>query len=267
MSYPRRKLDLNLLILERRSCEAMEYAARLRDPSWDFRRFEALHFGTMEHPEMTDEYDAFRVLSQAEEYLDELDRQIPFLLPLERGQHYAWELFVELPRVGGSRSTRQLWNRLARAMSDVALPMETDDFIEQYSECLQELLSEATDMGDRFYLADLDYGGWNGGIISKDFLVDGLEMLAAKLKSPVYDRGRRDDAEEASEVSEETDAEAPEVASENADAEAPEAASEEADAEAPEVASEEADAEAPGEASEGETPKGTKEAESKVLFE
>ncbi|MDO4318513.1 MAG: hypothetical protein Q4C48_09960 [Lachnospiraceae bacterium] len=199
MSYPRRKLDLNLLILERRSCEAMEYAARLRDPNWDFRRFEALHFGTMEHPEMTDEYDAFRVLSQAEEYLDELDRQIPFLLPLERGQHYAWELFVELPRVGGSRSTRQLWNRLARAMSDVALPMETDEFIERYSERLQELLSEATDMGDRFYLADLDYGGWNGGIISKDFLVDGLEMLAAKLKSPVYDRGRKDETEKAPE--------------------------------------------------------------------
>lgn len=201
MSYPRRKLDLNLLILERRSCEAMEYAAKQKNPNWDFKYFEALHFGTMENPEMTEEYDAFRVLSQAEAYLDELDRQIPFLLPLERGQHYAWELFVELPRVGGSRSTRQLWNRLARAMSDVALPLETDEFIEQYSAFLQELLAGATDMGDRFYLADLDYGGWNGGIISKDFLVDGLEMLATKLKSPVYDRSRKEPPEDVSEPS------------------------------------------------------------------
>ena len=166
----------------------MEYAAKRKNPAWDFGKFEALHFGTMEHPEFSEEYDAFRVLSQAEEYLDELDRQIPFLLPLERGQHYAWELFVELPRVGGSRSTRQFWNRLARAMSDVALPMETDEFVASYSDCLQQLLSNATDMGDRFYLADLDYGGWNGGIVSKDFLVDGLEILAAKLKSPVFDR-------------------------------------------------------------------------------
>lgn len=244
MSYPRRKLDLNLLILERRSCEAMEYAAKLRDPSWDFRHFEALHFGTMEHPEMTDEYDAFRVLSQAEEYLDELDRQIPFLLPLERGQHYAWELFVELPRVGGSRSTRQLWNRLARAMSDVALPMETDDFIERYGERLQELLSGATDMGDRFYLADLDYGGWNGGIISKDFLVEGLEMLAAKLKSPVYDRSRKDEAEELPEPSEEKGAEAPEAAQEAADKTVSEP-SEEKGAEAPEAAQGAADKSVP----------------------
>ncbi len=238
MSYPRRKLDLNLLILERRSCEAMEYAAKQKNPDWDFQYFEALHFGTMENPEMTEEYDAFRVLSQAEAYLDELDRQIPFLLPLERGQHYAWELFVELPRVGGSRSTRQLWNRLARAMSDIALPLETDEFIEQYGELLQGLLAGATDMGDRFYLADLDYGGWNGGIISKDFLVDGLEMLATKLKSPVYDRSRKEPPEAVSEPSEEE--QASESASEpSGEEQTPESASEPSEEEqAPESASE-----------------------------
>lgn len=192
MSYPRKKLDLNMLILERRSCEAMEYAAKLKNPKWSFERFEALHFGIVDDPEAGDEYDTYRVLSQAEEYLDELDRQIPFLHPLERGTHYAWELFIELPRVGSSRSTRQLWNRLARAMSEIELPVDTDEFVDQYGELLQGLLKGATDMGDRFYLAELDYGGWDGGIISKDFLIEGLQMLVAKLKSPVHDRSAKE---------------------------------------------------------------------------
>ncbi len=207
MSYPRKRLDLNMLILERRSCEAMEYAAKQKNPKWSFERFEALHFGIVDDSEAGEEYDAYRVLSQAEPYLDELDKQIPFLHPLERGTHYVWELFLELPRVGSSRSTRQLWNRLARAMSGIELPIETDEFIDRYGELLQGLLKDATDMGDRFYLAELDYGGWDGGIISKDFLIEGLQMLVAKLKSPVLDRpvkGENDAAAEAAATTEET---------------------------------------------------------------
>ena len=211
MSYPRRKLDMDLLILEKASCDRMTAVQKEKDPTWDFNRFEALHYGSLDGP-AEPKYDSYTVLSDAEEELNKLDAERPFLLPLERGTHYVWELFSELPRVGSSKSTRQFWNRLSRAMSDIPLPMEEDAFIEAFTQASLPLLSGATDMGDRFYLSDLDYGGWSGGIVSKDFLIDGLEMLVKKLSGPLCEcsgekKKRRDildDSEEDSdEVSEE----------------------------------------------------------------
>ena len=187
MSYPRRKLDMDLLILEKASCDRMTAVQKEKDPTWDFNRFEALHYGSLDGP-IEPKYDSYTVLSDAEEELNQLDAERPFLLPLERGTHYVWELFSELPRVGSSKSTRQFWNRLSRAMSDLPLPMEEDAFIDAFTQASLPLLSGATDMGDRFYLSDLDYGGWSGGIVSKDFLIDGLEMLVKKLNGPLCER-------------------------------------------------------------------------------
>ena len=51
-------------------------------------------------------------------------------------------------------------------------------------------------MGDRFYLPSMDYGGWNGGIVTKDFLIDGLKMLAVKLEGPARESRRRKKEEE-----------------------------------------------------------------------
>lgn len=186
MSYPRRKTDLCLLILEQQSCEAMEYAAKQQDPTWDFKIFEGIHFGYLSKNDYGEQYDAFAVMKAAETYLDELDRQRPYLVPLERGTHYAWELFVEPPRKGESNSTRMIWNQLARGMSRLELPMTQDEFIDRYSEVLQGLLKDSVDMGDRFYVPALDLGGWSGGIISKDFLVEGLKILVTKLEGPYF---------------------------------------------------------------------------------
>ena len=187
MSYPRRKMDMDLLILEKASCDRMTEVQKKKDPTWDFDRFEALHYGSLDEPAES-RYDSYTVLSDASEELDKLDEERPFLLPLERGTHYVWELFQELPRVGSSKSTRQFWNRLARAMSDIPLPLEEDEFIDAFTKASLPLLKDATDLGDRFYLSGLDYGGWSGGIVSKDFLVDGLQMLVKKLSGPLCDR-------------------------------------------------------------------------------
>ena len=175
---------MDLLILERESCERMTKVQKLKNPAWDFNRFEALHYGSLN--ENTDPcYDSYTVLSDAAEELNSLDEERPFLLPLERGTHYVWELFQELPKVGSSKSTRQFWNRLSRAMSDLELPMEEDAFIDAFTNASMPLLKNATDLGDRFYISELDYGGWSGGIVSKDFLVDGLKMLVQKLNGPL----------------------------------------------------------------------------------
>ena len=53
--------------------------------------------------------------------------------------------------------------------------------MEEFEKASLALLDRAVDLGDRFYLTDLDYGGWNGGFVTKDFLIEGLRMLAAKL--------------------------------------------------------------------------------------
>ncbi|MBO4669420.1 MAG: hypothetical protein J5648_05535 [Lachnospiraceae bacterium] len=240
MSYPRRKLDMDLLILEKASCDRMTAVQKEKDPTWDFNRFEALHYGSLDGP-IEPKYDSYTVLSDAEEELNKLDAERPFLLPLERGTHYVWELFSELPRVGSSKSTRQFWNRLSRAMSDLPLPMEEDAFIDAFTQASLPLLSGATDMGDRFYLSELDYGGWSGGIVSKDFLIDGLEMLVKKLSGPLCERygGKKkrkdileDDLEEyaeetAEESSEESAGEDSEKSPEENSEENPEAGSQE----------------------------------------
>lgn len=185
MSYPRASLDLNMLILEKRSCEAMAYASRRKDPTWKFATFEALHFGNLKQDPVEERYTVSQVLGLAEPYFEELDKKVPVCLPMEKGTHYLWELFGELPRGGESMSTRQFWNRLSRALSEHKLPMTVDEFVAAYSEAAQKLLSKATDMGDRFYLSELDFGGWSGGIVSKDFLVLGMDMIAQKLNGPL----------------------------------------------------------------------------------
>lgn len=229
MSYPRRKLDMDLLILERESCERMTAVQKKKNPAWDFDRFEALHYGSLDEP-IEPCYDSYTVLSEASEELNKLDGERPFLLPLERGTHYAWELFVELPRIGSSKSTRQFWNRLSRAMSDLTLPMEEDEFIDAFTKASLPLLEDSTDLGDRFYISKLDFGGWSGGIVSKDFLVDGLQMLVKKLSGPLCARSgeakkRKDileddpaeDTEESVDSTIETEGPALEKGSENAE--------------------------------------------------
>ncbi len=201
MSYPRGRLDLNLLILEKKACEAMVYASRKKDPTWKFSTFEAIHFGALKPDEIEERYSISQVLGLAERYFEELDKRIPFCLPMEEGTHYLWELFAEIPKVGESASTRQFWNRLARALSDRELPMTVDEFVAAYSEAAQKLLSKATDMGDRFYLSELDFGGWSGGIVSKDFLVEGMDKIARKLDGPLLAVQKKEKAEEPSDES------------------------------------------------------------------
>lgn len=197
MSFPRKKLDMSLLILEERSCQVIAACARRFHPDWSFDRFEAIQCNATDPvPEDGNRYEASYIFHIAGPALDELDREVPFLFPLERGTHYLWELFTELPRSGGSRSSRQFWNRLSRAMSWIEMPITTDELVARFEEASLALLQGAIDMGDRFYLPSMDYGGWNGGIVTKDFLIDGLKMLAVKLEGPARESRRRKKEEE-----------------------------------------------------------------------
>ena len=197
MSFPRKKLDMGLLILEERSCEVIETCAKKFYPDWDFNRFEAIQCNAADaSPEDGNRYDASYIFHIAGPALDALDREVPFLLPLERGKHYLWELFTELPKSGGSRSSRQFWNRLSRAMSGIELPITTDELVEDFEQASLALLDRAVDLGDRFYLTELDYGGWNGGFVTKDFLIEGLRMLAAKLDATAGDRKKEKNPDE-----------------------------------------------------------------------
>lgn len=217
MSFPRKKLDMSLLILEERSCEVIEACARKFDPAWDFNRFEAIQCNAAD-PEPADgnRYDASYIFHIAGPALDMLDREVPFLFPLERGTHYLWELFTELPRSGGSRSSRQFWNRLARAMSPIELPITAEDLVAHFEEAALTLLEGAVDLGDRFYIPNMDFGGWNGGIVSKDFLIEGLKMLAAKLDGPVREKRKvkhtTDEAEPGAKASGDGDADSAKAA-------------------------------------------------------
>lgn len=202
MSFPRKKLDMSLLILEERSCAVIEACAKTFHPDWDFNRFEAIQCNAAD-PEPSDgnRYDASYIFHIAGPSLDMLDREVPFLFPLERGTHYLWELFTELPKSGGSRSSRQFWNKLSRAMSMIEMPITTDELVSYFEQASLSLLTGAVDLGDRFYIAGMDYGGWNGGIVTKDFLIEGLRMLATKLD------GLRKDKRSKSKKREETDGE------------------------------------------------------------
>ncbi|MBQ6660787.1 MAG: hypothetical protein IJM57_05075 [Lachnospiraceae bacterium] len=180
---------MSLLILEERSCAVIERCAKKFYPDWDFNRFEAIQCNAADaEPADGGRYDASYIFHIAGPALDALDAEVPFLFPLERGTHYLWELFTELPKSGGSRSSRQFWNRLSRAMSSIEMPITQDELIEYFEQASLALLERSVDLGDRFYIQELDYGGWNGGIVTKDFLIEGLKMLAAKLKGPGGER-------------------------------------------------------------------------------
>ena len=234
MSFPRKKLDMSLLILEERSCQVIAACARRFHPDWSFDRFEAIQCNATDPvPEDGNRYEASYIFHIAGPALDELDREVPFLFPLERGTHYLWELFTELPRSGGSRSSRQFWNRLSRAMSWIEMPITTDELVARFEEASLALLQGAIDMGDRFYLPSMDYGGWNGGIVTKDFLIDGLKMLAVKLEGPAREsRRRKKEEEEAAAKAAEEAAKAAAEAGAKAAAEAEVAAIAEAEARA-----------------------------------
>ncbi|MBQ2031410.1 MAG: hypothetical protein II483_04285 [Lachnospiraceae bacterium] len=225
---------MSLLILEERSCQVIAACARRFHPDWSFDRFEAIQCNATDPvPEDGNRYEASYIFHIAGPALDELDREVPFLFPLERGTHYLWELFTELPRSGGSRSSRQFWNRLSRAMSWIEMPITTDELVARFEEASLALLQGAIDMGDRFYLPSMDYGGWNGGIVTKDFLIDGLKMLAVKLEGPAREsRRRKKEEEEAAAKAAEEAAKAAAEAEAKAAAEAEVAAIAEAEARA-----------------------------------
>ncbi|MCR5375875.1 MAG: hypothetical protein K6E71_03920 [Lachnospiraceae bacterium] len=225
---------MSLLILEERSCQVIAACARRFHPDWSFDRFEAIQCNAADPvPEDGNRYEASYIFHIAGPALDELDREVPFLFPLERGTHYLWELFTELPRSGGSRSSRQFWNRLSRAMSWIEMPITTDELVARFEEASLALLQGAIDMGDRFYLPSMDYGGWNGGIVTKDFLIDGLKMLAVKLEGPAREsRRRKKEEEEAAAKAAEEAAKAAAEAEAKAAAEAEVAAIAEAEARA-----------------------------------
>lgn len=209
MSFPRKKLDMSLLILEERSCQVITACARMFHPDWNFEHFEAIQCNAADpDPADGNRYDASYIFHIAGPSLDMLDREVPFLFPLERGTHYLWELFNNLPRSGGSRSSRLFWNRLSRAMSWIALPITEDELVEHFTNASLQILANSVDMGDRFYIPEMDFGGWNGGIVTKDFLIEGLQMLAAKLEGPARESKRRKKAGEEAEAAAETAAEA-----------------------------------------------------------
>ncbi|MBO4627342.1 MAG: hypothetical protein J5645_05165 [Lachnospiraceae bacterium] len=234
---------MSLLILEERSCQVITACARMFHPDWSFERFEAIQCNATDpDPADGNRYDASYIFHIAGPSLDMLDREVPFLFPLERGTHYLWELFNNLPRSGGSRSSRQFWNCLSRAMSWIALPITEDELVEHFTNASLQLLANSVDMGDRFYIPEMDYGGWNGGIVTKDFLIEGLKMLAAKLEGPARESKRRRKAEEEAEAAVAAEAEALAEAEE-----AKEEAAEDSEAESaekPEEKSEEASDEA-----------------------
>ena len=117
-----------------------------------------------------------------EQALSELDITMPFLKFQEKGQHYAYELFLTEPEYWGTRGAPLLWAYMARQFTYDKLPMEEQLFVQKYKGILDEFKIPFGKEDEYIYIERFAAGGMSSGIISSVFVKDALELLCSRIK-------------------------------------------------------------------------------------
>ena len=110
-----------------------------------------------------------------------LDETMPFLKCGEKGQHYAYELFLSPPPHWASRGAPFFWTYVARQFTYDKLPMDEVEFVEKYKKIVIEL-NIPYGRDEYVYIDKFAAGGMSSGMVGGVFVKDALDVLRLRLK-------------------------------------------------------------------------------------
>ena len=110
-----------------------------------------------------------------------LDETMPFLKFGEKGQHYAYELFLSPPPHWGSRGAPFFWTYTARQFTYDKLPMDEADFVEKYRKVVNKL-NIPYGRDEYIYIDKFAAGGMSSGMIGGIFVEEALDVLCRRLR-------------------------------------------------------------------------------------
>ncbi len=175
MPVPYEKIPYRQLLCNQKAYEHIDRAGGAYFSRWDMHAFEKAILGTGSF--LCSEKD-HAVLTGA---LKELDCTMPFLKFGEKGQHYAYELFLSPPPSWGSRGAPFFWTYTARQFTEDKLPMREADFIAKYKRIVEQLhIPFGKD--EYVYIEPFAAGGMSSGMVGGLFVAQALQTLCHRLK-------------------------------------------------------------------------------------
>ena len=110
-----------------------------------------------------------------------LDETMPFLKFGEKGQHYAYELFLSPPLHWASRGAPFFWAYTARQFTYDNLPMDEVEFVGKYKKIVNEL-NIPYGQDEYVYIEKFAAGGMSSGMVGGIFVKDALDVLCCRLR-------------------------------------------------------------------------------------
>jgi hypothetical protein len=113
--------------------------------------------------------------------LSVLDKSMPFLKFGEKGQHYAYELFLSFPETWGTRGDPFFWTFMARQFTFDILPMSEQAFNQKFKAIIK-MLDVPYGGESCTYVPQFDAGGMSRGMVSGAFVKRAHEILIRRLR-------------------------------------------------------------------------------------
>lgn len=170
------KVPMEQLMRHEGAYKLIDEIGKQRFENWDVVSFEKLIVADDNQLHL-----AYKDVENIKTELSKLDAEMPFLKFGEKGQHYAYELFLSDPPSWGSRGAPFFWNYVARSMTYTKLPADKKVIKEIYMTAVNEF-GIPFGKDEWVYIEQFAAGGMSSGVVDGIFTKDGLETILKRLE-------------------------------------------------------------------------------------
>ena len=177
MPIPYASVPYKQLMCHQGAYDLIDLAGRKSITKWDIKEFEKFSLNACSEL-------AIRTMKEHEDVisgLSVLDKSMPFLKFGEKGQHYAYELFLSFPETWGTRGDPFFWTFMARQFTFDILPMSEQAFNQKFKAIIK-MLDVPYGGESCTYVPQFDAGGMSRGMVSGAFVKRAHEILIRRLR-------------------------------------------------------------------------------------
>ncbi len=168
MPIPYNELDYRILLHHQEAYDCIDDNGHHIFDDWDMHEFVNSILGTGNPRFLYDERS-----KDLKGYFRGLDDSMPFLQHGEKGQHYAYELFLLPPDNWESRGAPLWWAYAARTFTFDKLPMNEEILFRKYFKNAQKFGFRNLNYEDEIYIEDFSAGGMSSGVVTNRFIRNG----------------------------------------------------------------------------------------------
>lgn len=176
MPVPYSEVPYKQLMCHQGAYDLIDLAGRKNISRWDIKEFEKFSLNACSDLVIRNDREHEALVS----CLTALDKGMPFLKYGEKGQHYAYELFLSFPETWGTRGDPFFWTFMARQFTFDALPMGELAFTQKFKSIIKAL---GVPYGGEncVYIPQFDAGGMSRGMVSGQFVKKAHSILLHRL--------------------------------------------------------------------------------------